>query len=192
MRILYTSCPIVVSQQLSVLFLVIQNISNADTIVISSRKFLSNRMWIVVRGNLYSSALQEIINKIGTIKKRRRNSLGDPREHNGTEENRHVHSHRDIKEFPLTFLLQILLVNTEHFPQQIPDKENYCENENVRDHLNRHVPKAAQSTQPLILDFLVLGQQQILQLPMDIFVLGFSCFDMRQPEIPSAEDLVTI
>lgn len=33
--------------------------SSAETIVISSRKFLSKRMWIVVRGNLYSSALEQ-------------------------------------------------------------------------------------------------------------------------------------
>lgn len=48
----------VVSQHVSSWFRDIQKTSKAETIEISSKKFLKSLMWIVVLGNLYSSAFE--------------------------------------------------------------------------------------------------------------------------------------
>lgn len=118
--------------------------------------------------------------------------LGNPREDNRAEENRHVDHDGDVKELPLTLLLQILFINTEHLPKHQADEEDDGKNKDMCNHLYRHVPEAPQAAQPLVLNLLVLGQQQVLQLAINISVLRFSRFLMRQSEVPSAEDLVAI
>lgn len=60
------------------------------------------------------------------------------------------------------------------------------------DDLNCHVPEALHLAEPFVFDFFVLGPQQILQLPKNVLVLCFGCFLIRQSEVPSAKDLVTI
>lgn len=49
----------------------------------------------------------------------------------------------------------------------------------MRDDLNRDVPEALELAQPLVLDFFVLGQQQILQLAVNVSVLRLSRFLVR-------------
>lgn len=60
------------------------------------------------------------------------------------------------------------------------------------DDLYCDVPEALHLAEPLVLDFLVLAEQQVLKLAMNVSVLRFGCFHIRQPEIPGAENLVTV
>lgn len=192
-KILYTSWPIVVSQHVSSLFFVIQYISKAETIVISRRKFRSNRMWIVVLGNLYSSALlMKIYRSMLNLTKRFSYSLRYPSEDDWAEENRRIDNDWDVQELPLILSIWIFLVNAEQIPKQHSNEDNDRENEDMCDDLNGNVPESLDSAQPFVLNLFVLTHKQIFEFTEDVLLLRYRCFLVGQSKVPSAEDFVTV
>lgn len=62
----------------------------------------------------------------------------------------------------------------------------------MSNHLYCNVPEASHLAKPFVLNLFVLGPQEILEFAVNILVLRFSCFHVRESEVPSTKDLVTI